>query len=117
MSPSKNLSPSDAQLVERSLDGSLAGSREAFDALVDRYWDAARAIAYQRTRRWSDAEDAAQDAFVLAFNKLASLRNPERFGGWLFMIVRRSCIEGSRRRARNPTPVPDVEAIKVMPNA
>lgn len=112
MPSSRSVSPSDAELVERSIEG----SSEAFDLLMDRYWNAARSIAYQRTRSWADAEDAAQDAFVLAFNKLASLRNPERFGGWLFVIVHRSCIEGARRRARRPTPVPDVEAVKVMSN-
>ena len=107
-----SVSPSDAELVERC----LAGSTEHFDVLVDRYWNSARAIAYQRTRRWSEAEDAVQEAFVLAFNKLQSLRDPERFGGWLFTIVKRSCIEGARRRARRPTPVADVEAVKPMLN-
>jgi len=104
--------PSDAELVAKV----LAGSTEAFDALVDRYWNAAVAMAYQRTRRWSDAEDAAQEAFVLAFRKLRNLRGPERFGGWLFTTVQRSCIEVARRRARRPTPLSDVQAMSVSPD-
>jgi len=101
--------PSDADLVGEALSG-VTG---AFDDLVDRYWRAAVSMARQRTRSWSDAEDAAQEAFVLAFRKLRSLRSPERFGGWLFTIVQRACIEAARRRARRPLAIADVEALSV----
>ena len=98
----------DAELVGRARDG----SRAAFDELVDRYWNSAVALARQRTRTWADAQDAAQEAFVLAFRKLESLRDPERFGGWLFTIVTRACIEVARRAARRPTNVEDVEVLE-----
>jgi len=68
-------------------------------------------MAWQRTRRWNTAEDAAQEAFVLAFRKLGSLRSPERFGGWLFTIVHRACIENARRKARRPMPLSDIEVM------
>lgn len=101
----------DADLVERALEG----SRASFDELVDRYWNSAVALARQRTRNWADAQDAAQEAFVLAFRKLASLRDPHRFGGWLFTIVARSCIEVGRRKARRPTYVEDIEVLEPPP--
>ena len=100
-------SPSDVHLVAEA----RAGSGAAFDELVDRYWTGARALAYQRTRNWSDAEDAAQEAFVLAFRKLHLLRDPERFGGWLFTIVARSCVEVARRKARRPALLEDAEVV------
>lgn len=100
----------DPALVEQA----RAGSRTAFDQLVDRYWNSAVALARQRTRNWADAQDAAQEAFVLAFRKLESLRDPERFGGWLFTIVARSCIEVARRAARRPTHVEDVEVLEPL---
>ena len=101
----------DAELVEEA----LAGRSEAFDQLVDRYWNGAVALAQQRTRNWGDAEDAAQEAFVLAFRKLGHLRDPERFAGWLFTIVARSCIEVARRKSRRPTAVEDVEVLEPLP--
>lgn len=101
--------PSDAALVAEA----LAGATAAFDTLVDRYWHPAVAMARQRTRSWVDAEDAAQEAFVLAFRKLQSLRSPERFGGWLFTIVQRTCIEKARRKARRPLVSEDVETLIV----
>lgn len=98
---------SDADLVRQA----QAGSRPAFDDLVDRYWRSAVSMAYQRTRRWPDAEDAAQDAFVLAFRKITQLRDPERFPGWLFTIVARSCVEVARKKPRRPVSVEDPEAM------
>lgn len=100
----------DAELVGQAREG----SRAAFDELVDRYWNSAVAMARQRTRTWADAQDAAQEAFILAYRKLESLRDPERFGGWLFTIVARSCIEVARRAARRPTHVEDVEVLEPM---
>ena len=61
------------------------------------------------TSNWTDAEEAAQDAFVLAYQRLGQLRDVQRFGGWLFPIVARRCIEAVRRR--RPTPVEDVEVL------
>ena len=85
------------------------GSHRAFEALVDRYWRSAVSRAWQRTRNQPDAEDAAQDAFVLAWRKLDQLRDPARFAGWFFTIVARSCVEIARRKPRRPMPVDDPE--------
>ena len=99
--------PTDADLVVQAQDG----SPQAFDALVDRYWRGAVSMAYRRTRTWSDAEDAAQDAFVLAFRKLGQLREPAKFPGWFFTIVARSCVEMARRKPRRPVSVEDPEVM------
>ncbi|MFV1960023.1 MAG: RNA polymerase sigma factor, partial [Planctomycetota bacterium] len=101
----RRTTPDDAELVRDA----LGGSRAAFDRLIDRYWRSAVGMARQKTRNWSDAEDAAQEAFILAYRKLAQLRDPERFGGWLFTIVAPMCPERGRRR--RPTPVEDVESL------
>lgn len=45
-----------------------------------------------------DAEDAAHDVFLVVFRRLADLREPEAFPGWLFGITRR-VIAAHRRRA------------------
>ena len=49
------------------------------------------------------AEDAAQEAFAMAARRLATLRDPERFGWWLRTICRRGALDLMRR---NPRPVP-----------
>ena len=47
-----------------------------------------------------DAEDVTQDAFVRAFEKLTSLREPEHFRAWIFQITRRLALNRRRSDAR-----------------
>ena len=71
------------------------GDVEAFSTLVECHW--ARLVHFARSVVGSnDAEDAAQDAFVKAWEKLPGLRDPDAFVGWLLRIAARKCI----RRAR-----------------
>src|SRR5437763_15525879 len=46
------------------------------------------------------AEDAVQDACVRAFDQLAQCREPAKFSGWLFLILRNRCFAERRRRTR-----------------
>lgn len=111
---------SDGALVARV----LAGDRQAFGRLVERYQD--RMIAYVRYMGFDEAEahDLAQDAFVRAFRHLRRCGDPERFAGWLFKIVSNVCRTAGARSARRATepldalagalaaeePLPDEEA-------
>jgi RNA polymerase sigma-70 factor (ECF subfamily) len=64
------------------------GDRSAFATLTRTYLRAAYSVALSILGRPSDAEDIAQDALLLAFERLDSCREPERFAGWLLQIVR-----------------------------
>ena len=66
----------------------LKGDENAFGNLVELYQRAAYAVAYSVTGRHEDAEDAAQESFLVALERLEECRNPDRFGGWLMTIVR-----------------------------
>ena len=72
------------QLVARALDG----DREASEQLVRKYFRAAYAVALAVTRLPSEAEDLAQEALLVAFQRLADCRDPARFQHWLLQIVR-----------------------------
>lgn len=79
-------------LTERT-DGDLVreaqrGSQEAFGVLVTRYMRSAYLVALSVTGNQEDAEDVAQDSFLVALKRLEDNRDPERFGGWLLTIVR-----------------------------
>jgi RNA polymerase sigma-70 factor (ECF subfamily) len=73
-----------AALVARAQRGESA----AFEALVRAYLRAAYSVALAVVGRPADAEDVAQDAFLLAFERLESCREPAHFAGWLLQIVR-----------------------------
>jgi RNA polymerase sigma-70 factor, ECF subfamily len=75
---------SDGDLVTRA----LGGDERAYGSLVERYMRPAYVVALSVTRRHEDAEDAAQESFLVALERLGECRNPEKFGGWFMTIVR-----------------------------
>jgi len=86
----------DAALVRAALDGDAS----AFGALVERYWDMVFALALSRIADPVEAEDIAQDSFLKAHAKLATLRDPHRFAGWLSRIAVQQCTNAVRRTIR-----------------
>src|SRR5687767_4831074 len=75
-----------------------AERHEAFGALVVRFQDMAFGCAYAVLGDSFLAEDVAQEAFVLAWQKLDQLRDPNAFAGWLKRIVLSQCNRLTRRK-------------------
>jgi len=50
----------------------------------------------------ADVEDVLQDVYVRMQRGLASLRDEERFSGWLFQVARNAIADHGRTRARHP---------------
>ncbi len=65
-----------------------AGDAGAFAQLVHRYIAVAHAVARAVVESDADADDVVQDAFLLAFKELRSVRDASRFRAWLLRIVR-----------------------------
>lgn len=87
----------DATLVLKVLDG----DQQAFGELYDRYVKLVRAICYDSTRDVNTAADLAQEVFLRVYNKLALLKDVERFGPWLISISRNVGREYRRGQARD----------------
>ena len=85
----------DAKLVAAARRGELS----AFDTLVTRYQRQATSVAYRLLNNMDDALEVTQDAFLKAYEKLASLDKSERFGPWLLRIV--SNLALNKRRSRS----------------
>jgi len=95
--------PDDGELVQRA----RRGDERAFGLLVQKYGRAAYAVAYSVTGRREEAEDAAQESFLVALQRLEECRSPERFAGWLMTIVRNRSRNLVRRESlRDTDPVP-----------
>ncbi len=74
--------------MERELvEGARQGDRAAFDALVRRKVDVVFRTSLAILGHEADAEDATQETFLLAWRKLPSLRDPDRFDAWLGRIT------------------------------
>ena len=95
----------DARLVLRAREG----DRSAFEKLVRRHFSGARAVALAELADSRDADDAVQDAFIVALERLEDCRNPAAFGPWLRRIVRnRARSIGRRERVRRTEPLEQV---------
>ena len=67
----------------------LAGDRDAFATLIQRYSDPLYRHALGMTGSPDVAEDILQQSFIKAYNHLAEVRG--RFDAWLFRIVANGC--------------------------
>jgi RNA polymerase sigma-70 factor (ECF subfamily) len=84
------------RLVEQAREGNDV----AFAELVDLEGDLCYGIAYRILRDVERAQDAVQQAFLLAWRELPRLRDPERFGPWLHRLLVNACYEELRRHRR-----------------
>ncbi len=84
------------RLVEQARDGDDV----VFAELVDLDGDRCYAIAYRILRDVERAQDAVQQAFLLAWRELPRLRDPDRFSPWLHRLVVNACYEEFRRHRR-----------------
>ncbi|HEX9631147.1 MAG TPA: RNA polymerase sigma factor, partial [Gemmatimonadales bacterium] len=78
----------------------LAGERQVYARLVERYRDRLGRYAVRMLGNRADAEEALQDAFVRGYRSLARCTSAERFGPWLFGILVNRCRTYAARQAR-----------------
>ena len=83
--------------IEVGLVGAaLAGDREGFGRLYDRYAPLVHGILLSRVPR-AEVDDLVQDIFLHAFKKLHTLRDAAAFGPWIAMITRNRAVDFPRR--------------------
>ncbi len=90
------------------MNAARAGDLDAFAALVGRHQAAVYRVALRVLGSESDAEDAAQDAFVQAWRGLGRFRGESSVSTWLYRIVTNRCL--NLLAARRPTEALDREA-------
>ena len=84
----------DVQLIQHS----LTGDQNAFATLVKKYQKPVHALAWRKVGDFHIAEEIAQDTFLRVYKKLATLKDPHRFEGWLYRIASRQCHAWLRKK-------------------
>jgi RNA polymerase sigma factor (sigma-70 family) len=103
---------SDRELLRAALDGEPSG----IGALIERHRAGMRAVALSLLGHGPEAEDAVQDAVVVALARIGELREPDAAGPWLRAIVRNNCL--MLLRTRRPADVePPQQLATAVPNA
>jgi RNA polymerase sigma-70 factor (ECF subfamily) len=85
------------ELVERAMHG----DQDAFGVLAELSLDRLVGTAGLVLRDADAAQDAAQDALIRAWRDLPTLRDPDRFGSWLYRLLLNSCTDHRRRQQRH----------------
>ena len=80
------------------------GDPRAFEVVVRQHLRPAYVVALAVLRRPTDAEDVAQEALIVALERIDTLREAKHFRSWLLQIVRNQALNWrSRRRLRDVT--------------
>ena len=82
------------ELIQRILEGDDA----AFACLVRKYQKRVHALAWRKIGDFHIAEDITQETFLKVYRKLATLKNPSQFPGWLYVITNRCCLAWLRKK-------------------
>jgi RNA polymerase sigma-70 factor (ECF subfamily) len=80
-----------------------AARADAFRTLADRHLDASYRLAHVILGQHAEAEDATHDAFVTAWRKWSTLRDPELFEHWFDRILVNTCRNRMRHASRRRT--------------
>jgi RNA polymerase sigma-70 factor, ECF subfamily len=98
---------------ERGLvEACRAGSRDAFEGLVERHQRSVYQLCYRYVGNHEDAADLTQEVFLRAYRGLRSFKGQAAFGTWLYRIGVNVCL--NHIAARPPVAVP-LEANRAAP--
>ncbi len=84
----------DVKLIQRV----LRGDDDAFSLLVGKYQKQVHALAWRKIGDFHIAEEITQDTFLKAYKRLATLKEPQRFVGWLYVIAANLCSSWLRKK-------------------
>jgi len=85
-------------------------TRQLFEACVETCADSMYRVAWRLTGNSGEAEDLVQETYVQAWQKMDSLREPNRMRSWMFAILRNQYLKSVRKK--RPTATDDVENIE-----
>ena len=93
------------ELIQRILEGDDA----AFACLIRKYQKKVHALAWRKIGDFHIAEDITQETFLQVYQKLATLKDPSQFPGWLYVITNRCCLAWLRKKRIQTQPLEEID--------
>jgi RNA polymerase sigma factor (sigma-70 family) len=95
--------------TEQVISAAQQGDTRAIETLVSGSHAHVRRFAHTLCSTPEDAEDATQEALIVLYRKIGTLRATAALASWMFQIVRNECIRRSRLALRRPSPATTAE--------
>jgi len=95
----RNKAISDQQILELI----QSGHKEAYGDLIRQYHKKVMGYCLSMLNNHTEAEEAAQDIFVKAYQNLAKFKGNSQFSTWLYRITANHCLDILRKRNRRKT--------------
>jgi len=93
--------------AEQLIAAAQGGDVVAIAALVSGSHPHVRRFAHSLCASPEDAEDAAQEALIILYRKIGTLRASRALASWMFRIVRNECLRRSRLMLHHHEPISD----------
>jgi RNA polymerase sigma-70 factor (ECF subfamily) len=90
----------DAGVLRELVCEAQVGSRKAADRLVRDHDHWVRSVIFGVTGRWDLVDDIAQQVWAQVWERLPSLKEPERLRSWLYAVARNAAIDAGQSRKR-----------------
>jgi RNA polymerase sigma-70 factor (ECF subfamily) len=101
----------DVQALRELVNDAQRGNRPAADRLVREHEAWVRSAIFAVTGRWDRVDDIAQQVWTQVWERLSSLKEPERLRPWLYSVARNAALDASqsarRRQAASIEPMAD----------
>ena len=98
----------DVELIHRVLDG----DDTAFTVLVKKYQKPVHALVWRKIGDFHIAEEITQDTFLKAYQELATLKKPQSFSSWLYVIAANNCSTWLRKKRLRTEPLEETRLQK-----
>lgn len=85
----------------QAISAVLGGDKSSYESLIERHKKMVYGIAWSHLGDSDLSEDAAQETFIKAYTYLGTLREPDKFAGWLARIARNVCNSLGRSAKRD----------------
>jgi RNA polymerase sigma factor (sigma-70 family) len=95
---------------ERLVAAARSGDVESIAMLVSGAHPHVQRFARSLCATPEDAEDAAQEALIVLYRKIGTLRASGALVSWMFRIIRNECIRRARLMMRSQGPLPEAAA-------
>ena len=99
----------DVKLIQRI----LSGDDTAFSTLVNKYQKSVHALVWRKIGDFHIAEDITQDTFLKAYQKLPTLKEPQSFASWLYVIATNHCKTWLRKKRLSTQALQDTSTMEL----